>query len=109
MTPHEFTLWSAAFASAWFHAPSRLTAGVVHDHERAAIAANEADRMVKAAREMGKEVVSDPRSGKCLGSSLVPGSHLLSMCDRDAVFGDVFCAQCRDTQPRTNRPGVGDG
>ena len=59
MNDRQFTLWSAAFAAAWFHAPSRLTAGVVHDHERSAIAANEADRMVKAARKQRAEVLGD--------------------------------------------------
>lgn len=56
MTNRNTPLWAACYATAWFHAPSRITAGVVLDHERAAIAANEADRMVAALREIGMEV-----------------------------------------------------
>ena len=56
VTDPRTTFWETCFAVAWFHAPTRISAGVVHDHERAAIAANEADRMVKAAREIGREV-----------------------------------------------------
>lgn len=56
MTNRNTPLWAAAHAAAWFHAPSRITAGVVHDRERARAAANEADRMVAALRESGMEV-----------------------------------------------------
>ena len=56
VTDPRTTFWETCFAVAWFHAPTRLTAGVVHDRERAMIAANEADRMVKAARGIGREV-----------------------------------------------------
>ena len=43
MTDREFTLWSAVYASAWFHAPV-LRLGHVTDEERAAVAAEVADR-----------------------------------------------------------------
>ena len=56
MTEPRTTFWEMCFAVAWFHAPSRISAGVVHDHERAAIAANEADRMVKAVQSVRPEM-----------------------------------------------------
>ena len=55
MTSREFTLWSAVYASAWFQAPV-LRLGHVTDEERAAMAAEAADRALAALRGVRPEV-----------------------------------------------------
>jgi hypothetical protein len=57
MTDREFTLWSAVYASAWFHA-SVLRLGHVTDEERAAVAAEAADRALAALRGVRPEAVA---------------------------------------------------
>ena len=56
MTDRELTLWSAVYASAWFHAPV-LRLGHVTDEERAAVAAEAADRALAALRGVRPEVL----------------------------------------------------
>jgi hypothetical protein len=56
MTSREFTLWSAVYASAWYHTiVDKL--GHVTDEDRAAVAAEAADRALAAVRGVRPEVV----------------------------------------------------
>lgn len=56
MTDRELALWSAVYANAWFNAPV-LRLGHVTDEERAAVAAEAADRALAALRGVRPEVL----------------------------------------------------
>lgn len=54
MTPRDLATWSALYAAAWFHAPANKW-GHVTDPERAAIAADVADRGLAALQAIRPE------------------------------------------------------